>query len=91
MTVPAPTDYATPEGPWQAEMTVTDWAKHRRELLARGYQERAPGKAASIDGPIARDGRCSDCGAALVYRPLSTVTVYRAFAVCQACNLASEF
>ena len=75
------------EAPWTAEMTVRHW---RYLLLAAGYRERADTRTAGIDRPIAELGRC-ECGAQLRYAPMTTARRYHAFAVCDACNLATEF
>ncbi len=84
-------------GPWTAEMTITGWVAYEAALTAEGF--RAAGEHITrLDQPIAEAARCGHCGRALVYAgrsrpyrgPLSR-GVYRAFAVCMACDLASEF
>ena len=67
-----------------------DWRDHRIELEAAGYERRAPGDAAAIDGPIARAVVCPICDRGMEFWPMFRRD-YLAFAVCVPCDKALEF
>ncbi len=77
---------------WTPETTQEDWREFRATLAQEeGYTDGAPRGAADVDQPIVELCDCPTCGKGMRYFPMIKPGSYRAFAVCLACNLASEF
>lgn len=69
-----------------------DWAYHRDSMGEAGYERRAPGDAASVDGPIARSVTCPICERRMQFWPMTSPSgTYYAYAVCEPCDKAMEF
>lgn len=76
---------------------ILTWALQEEELLSEGYDRGTPSTQCEHDCALVERETCERCGKALEFVPFvrwdafSHRMRYRAFAVCRACDQASEF
>ena len=68
-----------------------DFAAVEAQLTDSGYEHRVPSPDCEMDRAIVERETCFSCGARMTFVPFTRGRSYRAFAVCRACNTATEF
>lgn len=70
---------------------IPDFSYLRGELLADGYERRAPTpEIEEHDRELVEGDTCDWCGNLVAFEPYSKGRSYRAFAVCHECDSADE-